>query len=130
MCIDIISNRGGFLFCFVFRYLLNIPGPLDIPARLCKGNFDDEMFNYQVPYLWLIYWWDIICCGEKYCILDLYLLFITELHYIKTNLILKSLKQNWRDAKVYTLLKKKPQKKDSIVVIPVMFKIILCHSFT
>jgi len=40
----------------LFRYLLNIPGPLDIPARLCKGNFDDELFNYQVPYLWLIYW--------------------------------------------------------------------------
>uniref|UniRef100_A0A671DY82 Zinc finger C3H1-type containing n=1 Tax=Rhinolophus ferrumequinum TaxID=59479 RepID=A0A671DY82_RHIFE len=39
----------------LFRYLLNIPGPLDIPARLCKGNFDDEMLNHQVPYLWMIY---------------------------------------------------------------------------
>ncbi|EPQ18862.1 Zinc finger C3H1 domain-containing protein [Myotis brandtii] len=39
----------------LFRYLLNIPGPRDIPAHLCKGNFDDEMFNHQVPYLWLIY---------------------------------------------------------------------------
>lgn len=39
----------------LFRYLLNIPGPLDIPANLCKENFDDEMFNHQVPYLWLIY---------------------------------------------------------------------------
>ncbi|XP_006923810.1 zinc finger C3H1 domain-containing protein isoform X2 [Pteropus alecto] len=39
----------------LFRYLLNIPGPLDIPARLCKGNFDDEMLNHQVPFLWMIY---------------------------------------------------------------------------
>ncbi|KAM7328174.1 zinc finger C3H1 domain-containing protein [Alexandromys fortis] len=39
----------------LFRYLLNIPGPLDIPACLCKGNFDDDIFNNQVPYLWLIY---------------------------------------------------------------------------
>ncbi|XP_044612343.2 zinc finger C3H1 domain-containing protein isoform X1 [Equus asinus] len=39
----------------LFRYLLNIPGPLDIPAHLCKGNFDDEVLNHQVPYLWLIY---------------------------------------------------------------------------
>lgn len=36
--------------------------------------------------------------------------------------MLKS-EQNWRDAKVYMLLKKKDQKKDSIVVISVMFKI-------
>uniref|UniRef100_G3SWZ2 Zinc finger C3H1-type containing n=2 Tax=Loxodonta africana TaxID=9785 RepID=G3SWZ2_LOXAF len=39
----------------LFRYLLNIPGQLDIPARLCKGNFNDEIFNHQIPYLWLIY---------------------------------------------------------------------------
>ncbi|ERE88325.1 zinc finger C3H1 domain-containing protein [Cricetulus griseus] len=39
----------------LFRYLLNIPGPLDIPACLCKGNFDDDVSNNQVPYLWLIY---------------------------------------------------------------------------
>ncbi|XP_049739854.1 zinc finger C3H1 domain-containing protein isoform X1 [Elephas maximus indicus] len=39
----------------LFRYLLNIPGQLDIPARLCKGNFNDEVFNHQIPYLWLIY---------------------------------------------------------------------------
>ncbi|KAM9229981.1 zinc finger C3H1 domain-containing protein [Dugong dugon] len=39
----------------LFRYLLNIPGPLDIPAHLCKENFNDEMFNHQIPYLWLIY---------------------------------------------------------------------------
>ena len=37
--------------------------------------------------------------------------------------MLKSLKQNWRDAKVYTLLKEKAQKKDSIVIISVMFKL-------
>ena len=96
---------------FFLRHLLNIPGPLDIPARLCKGNFDDEMFNHQVPYLWLIYWWDIIYCGEKCCILGLHLLFITELHCVKINLLLKSLKQNLRDAKVYTLLKKERSKE-------------------
>lgn len=118
MCIGIISNS-----IFPPRYLLNIPGPLDIPAHLCKGNFDDEMFNHQVPYLWLIYWWDIISCGEKCCILGLHLLFITELHCVKINLMLNSLKQNWRDAKVYTLLKKKDQSKDSIEIIFVMFKI-------
>ncbi|XP_029420110.1 zinc finger C3H1 domain-containing protein isoform X2 [Nannospalax galili] len=39
----------------LFRYLLNIPGPLDIPACLCKENFDDDTFNNQIPYLWLIY---------------------------------------------------------------------------
>ncbi|XP_004700842.1 zinc finger C3H1 domain-containing protein [Echinops telfairi] len=39
----------------LFRYLLNIPGPLDIPSCLCKGNFSDEMCNHQIPYLWLIY---------------------------------------------------------------------------
>lgn len=41
----------------------------------------------------------------------------------KINLILKSLNQNWRDAKVYMLLKEKDQKKDSIVIIIIMFKI-------
>lgn len=81
------KQRFCIFVVFFFRYLLNIPGPLDIPARLCKGNFDDEMFNYQVPYLWLIYWWDIIYCGEIYCILDLHLLLTTELHCIKTNLM-------------------------------------------
>lgn len=99
-CSIMPTNSG-----LALRYLLNIPGPLDIPACLCKGNFDDEMFNHQVPYLWLIYWWDIYC-GEKCCIRGLHLLFTTELHYIKINLLLKSLKQNWRDAKVYSLLKK------------------------
>lgn len=54
-----------------FRYLLNIPGPLDIPACLCKGNFDDDIFNNQVPYLWLIYWWDIPHCGEERYMLSL-----------------------------------------------------------
>ena len=99
-------HRHNFrVWFFSLRYLLNIPGPLDIPASLCKGNFDDEMFNHQVPYLWLIYWWDIYF-GEKWCIRGLHLLFTTELHYIKINLLLKSLKQNWRDAKVYSLLKK------------------------
>lgn len=118
MCISIISNS-----VFSFRYLLNIPGPLDIPAHLCKGNFDDEVLNHQVPYLWLIYWWDLIYCGEKCCILGSHLLFITELQGVKINLMLKSLNQNWKDAKVYPLLKKKDPQKDSIVIISVMFKI-------
>lgn len=103
-----------------FRYLLNIPGPLDIPACLCKGNFDDDVFNNQVPYLWLIYWWDIIYCGEERCMLNLLhlQLMFSELWCIK-----ESLKHIQRDAKpVFT---ERQEQGDFTVITPVCLKCVL-----